>query len=749
MEGFKIIPDATALKDGAPRGGFLNSAGKFVARIFAGTADSGQHEEVRAYRHRMRIKKTAFSLSALISFGLIFCYYSASFLHETINSILYIFLFLLTIVNVALHLANDNLVEALTKKAEAASKAKSDFLANMSHEIRTPMNAIIGLSEFMPVDNLDDTQKNYLRDIQKMSKNLLGIINDILDFSKIEAGKMEIIPVHFNLTSLFNDIVSMCGFIASSKALEFTASMDENLPDVVYGDELRIRQVFTNVINNAIKYTRTGFVKFRLKKEDYGDKEYIKAVVEDTGIGISKEDIQKLFGTFQRLNTNKNRRIPGTGLGLAITKQLLDLMDGSIMVESEYRQGSVFTIYIPFMPGDPLKIEKDADISGFVGARAGADIKILAVDDSIVNLTVIERHLAVHGMKADTCVNGHDAFNKILNKDYDLVFLDHMMPEMDGIETCRYIRLLDDEKYKKLPIVALSANAVSGARDLFLEAGMNDFISKPIDSVQLNSVLSKFLPPEKISKVFHAASVDGNGAGDELIWSDEERRIFRELSSIDGLNMQEMRTHTGSRTADYLKVLQQFINGVDENTEKIKTALRDRNWQDYLIQIHAYKGALAIIGMIELSARALTLETAARAIIESEKNPHTDTANDSKKNPEICETETPKLCDAITALRDALVKIPPLVRTRQAEKVKVNAVSLKEKLAAMEAACHSFKAKDAAEAAAQLEKCTFNEDVDAKIAKICELAGAFRFIDAVQEIKELDGLMHNYIVNSL
>ncbi|MDR0683714.1 MAG: response regulator [Spirochaetaceae bacterium] len=706
--------------------------------------------ERRGIRSQGRIKKTPFVLSMVISIGLIFCYYSTSVLHESINSILYLVLFLLTVVNVILRFTNDRLVEALTKKANEANKAKSNFLANMSHEIRTPMNAIIGLSEFMPTDNLNDTQKNYLRDIRKMSKDLLGIINNILDFSKIEAGKMETVPVHFNLTSLFNEIVSMCGFMASVKSLEFIASRDENLPDVVYCDEMRTRQIITNVINNAIKYTRIGFVNFKLEKEAGNDgKEYIKAVVEDTGIGIEKDDIPKLFGTFQQFNTNKNRKISGTGLGLAITKQLLDLLGGSINVKSEYKKGSIFTIYIPLVPGDPLKVEKEADISTFVNAREGARINILAADDGLVNLTVINRHLAVHGMEADTCENGREALHKILQKDYDLVFLDHMMPEMDGIEACRHIRRTDGEKYKKLPIIALTANAISGARELFLEAGMNDFISKPIDPIQLNRVLAEFLPPEKITAAFHMEATPEHKADE--VWSAEERRIFRELSSIEGLNTQEMMVHVGNRSADYLKVLQQFINGVDENIAKIKTALQNKNLQDYLIHVHAYKGVLAIIGMRGLSERAFHLETEARSIIESKNNPQNA---DTEKNPEekkleLCEADTLSLCDGITALRDALARIPPLVKTGQTVKTKIDAASLKEKLDALEAACNSFRAKDTASVSAELEKYTFNEEVDKMLAEICKLTAAFHFSDAALKIKKLDAVMHNYIVNPL
>jgi CheY-like chemotaxis protein len=646
----------------------------------------------------------------------------------------------LTIANIVLRLQNDKRIKTLTKNAEAASKAKSDFLANMSHEIRTPMNVIIGLSELMPMDNLNSLQKNYLHDIQKTSKALLVIINDILDFSKIEAGKMEIVPVHFSLASLYNEIISMFDFIAAGKALEFKASMDSSLPSVVYGDEIRIRQIFTNIINNAIKYTRTGFVDFKLKKETIaGGKEYIAAIVEDTGIGISNDDITKLFRTFQRLNTNKNRRISGTGLGLAITKQLLDLLGGSIEVKSEYKKGSVFTIHIPLVYGDPLKIEREISDSNFVMAKEGADIKILAADDSAVNLTVIKGHLARHNIKSDTCENGKEAYQKIIHENYDIVFLDHMMPEMDGVETCKQIRMLEGEKYKKLPVIALSANAVSGARDFFIKAGMNDFISKPIDSDHLNNILAKFLPPEKITMEFKALSPDGglnHAAYNEILWRDDERSIFRELSSITGLNTQEGIAHAGNHAADYFKILCQFINGVDDNIEKIKSCLRDKNWHDYSILTHAYKGVLEIIGVKELSDKASLLETASKNIIALSNNPENFDEDILVKNIKLCDTETLPLCGAILALRDDIAKTSLRVTT-QVEKTKIDTAGLKEKINALEAACKSFKAKEAGQFSAELEKFTYSGEIDTEIEAICKLTASFHFSAAALKIKEL------------
>jgi signal transduction histidine kinase/HPt (histidine-containing phosphotransfer) domain-containing protein/ActR/RegA family two-component response regulator len=697
-------------------------------------------------RLRNLIKWMPFLISAVISGGLIYCYFSVNFFDKTVSSILYLLLFFMTIANMVLRFINDRRIEALTKKAEAANKAKGIFLANMSHEIRTPMNAVIGLSELMPSYNLNNTQKNYLMDIRKMSRAMLGIINDILDFSKIEAGKLEIIPVHFNLTALYNEIVSMFGFMANGKALEFRTQKDETLPDIVYGDEMRIRQILTNVINNAVKYTRMGHIDFRLTKEDtpvHGA--YIMAIVEDSGIGISEEDMPKLFGTFQRFDTNKNRVISGTGLGLAITKQLLEMLGGSIDVESKYKKGSRFTIRIPLTPGDPLKVEKETDISNFVIPRENAGLKILAVDDSPVNLTVIKGYLAEHHLDADTSENGKEALFKIEHNEYDIVFLDHMMPEMDGVETAKRIRALDGEYYKKIPLIALSANAVSGARELFIAAGMNDFISKPISSAQLNAILARYLPPEKITvnsyfatpcnlqhEYAHEYTIDN-----EIIWSDDERKAFREISLINNLDTKEGIAHTGNRIDDYFKVLRQFIGGVDENITKIKEYLQNEDWINYAILIHAYKGVLAIIGAGKLAEYAMRLETAAKSIIATENHlENADAGRNLKKNRKLCHKETFLLCVTIVNLRGALARVLLADKT-PVKKASIDAPELKEKLTALKAACEFFKADDADALSAELEKSAFSEEVDAEVSDVCKLAESFRFDEAAVKIERL------------
>ncbi|MDR0381297.1 MAG: response regulator [Oscillospiraceae bacterium] len=386
-------------------------------------------------------------------------------------------------------------LEVQTLAAQAASESKSQFLASMSHEIRTPMNAIIGLSEMMRTDNLTEEQRSFFTDIRRMSRVLLQIINDILDFSKIEAGRMDLVPDHFNLEELCINVTSLNRFTAERKGLSFSYSFAPDVPRVVYGDDVRIQQVITNIVNNAVKYTREGSVSLRVERREEGGRDYIAFVVADTGIGIKKEDFAKLFGTFEQLDTKKNHGITGTGLGLAITNRLIGMMDGKIQVESEYGKGSVFTILLPLEQGDPDKVKKGG-LSGMVTVTGRVDV--LVVDDNVINLKVALVYLSKCGIRADAADSGEAALKMVRNKHYDLVFMDHMMPEMDGLEATARIRALDDDWCRQMPIVAFTANAVSGAREMFLESGMNDFISKPIDAGELNRTLAAWLPADRV-----------------------------------------------------------------------------------------------------------------------------------------------------------------------------------------------------------------------------------------------------------
>jgi len=376
--------------------------------------------------------------------------------------------------------------------AQEASRAKSDFLSSMSHEIRTPMNAIIGMAGLLGHERLNERQMGYVNDIDISSKSLLGIINDILDFSKIESGKLELNLADYELMALVNNIDSMFSYVAQTKGLEFVVEMTGDLPDCLCGDDVKIRQVLTNICGNAIKFTEEGYIKLSVTAS--GDRLVFK--IEDTGMGIRDEDLPRLFNAFEQLDKVKNRSVVGTGLGLSITKAFVELMGGEVCVDSEYGHGTVFTVTIPLVRGNPENI-RHSDTGIDEQAISAPDAKILVTDDNGFNLKVASGLLSFMDIEAETADSGFRAIELVAEHEYDIVFMDHMMPEMDGVETVHRIRAMGG-RFGKMIIIALTANAVTGAREMFLENGFNDFISKPIDAGELQAVVQKYVPAEKI-----------------------------------------------------------------------------------------------------------------------------------------------------------------------------------------------------------------------------------------------------------
>ncbi|MDR2610810.1 MAG: response regulator [Clostridiales Family XIII bacterium] len=372
------------------------------------------------------------------------------------------------------------------KEVEQANAAKSDFLATMSHEIRTPMNAIIGLTDMLSDTDLTVRQRELLGKLQASSGVMLDLINDILDFSKIEAGKMELISDYFDFRAMLNNIKSVFDVMMTQKDLRFNVVFADDLPQVIYGDEKRIRQVLTNIMSNAFKYTQSGWINLTVTRVPDG----ISFVIEDTGIGIKKEDLPKLFSEFVQLDMNKNKNITGTGLGLTITKKLVDMMGGSIGVESEYGSGSTFSVVISFEEGsvDDLH-ESQTTIEKF----EVPGVKALIVDDIEINIEITQFMLEPYGIESDFAMDGIEAIEKVKKGDYDFVLMDHRMPRMGGIEATKEIRALDSE-VSRVPIVALTANAVNGVEQIFMEAGFDAFLSKPVDEESLARVLKEILP---------------------------------------------------------------------------------------------------------------------------------------------------------------------------------------------------------------------------------------------------------------
>lgn len=377
------------------------------------------------------------------------------------------------------------------QEAEMANAAKSDFLATVSHEIRTPMNAIIGLASMLKSTGLDAKQHGYLTSIQNSSNVLLNLINDILDFSKIEAGKLDLVLEYFELGDMLRHLASMFELMFQQKRLDFRCDFGEAAKAIVYGDENRIRQILTNILNNALKYTEKGGVTFRAGIEN----DCLCFSIEDTGIGIKTEAIQRLFSAFEQLDMVRNKQVLGTGLGLAITKRLCEQMNGSIEVQSSYGLGSCFTVRLPLLLGkqSDLPVEMRTKKFNFIAPEA----RVLLVDDIDINLEIASYMLSPYEVKTDMAQSGLQAIEKVENQHYDLIFMDHMMPDLDGVETTKIIRGKGGA-LAEIPVIALTANAVSGAMAMFLENGFSGFLSKPMDDYALANCLLKWLPKDKI-----------------------------------------------------------------------------------------------------------------------------------------------------------------------------------------------------------------------------------------------------------
>jgi len=610
-------------------------------------------------------------------------------------------------------------MQRLKFEAESASKTKSDFLSKMSHEIRTPMNAILGMAELMLREDLPDALREQAMTIRQSGDHLLSIINDILDLSKVESGKLELVNTVYTFHSTINDVVSIIKMRMANLELRFAVYMQHDIPNELFGDELRLRQILLNILSNALKYTRKGYFSLDVtgEKADDGETVMLTMTIRDTGIGIKPENMKMLFSEFVQFDLEKNRRVEGTGLGLAIANNLIKLMGGEIKVFSEYGKGSEFVIRIPqklqgqnrgpdsgawspsfgdksvllygstpiyteytvralkdlkvdyylvsddselhdkllenrwgyvfaeeglantarhivktralntkvVMMSDSYETKGDSDIGilimpayflSVVNALSGRDTtystnnkqmghfvapdaNILLVDDIITNLKVGQGLLKQYGVGLDMCTSGRDAIEALVAGDYDLVFMDHMMPEMDGVEAVKIIRGLAaemGEKYAKLPIVALTANTIVGAREMFLQNGFDDFLSKPIETDKLNSILAKWIPKEKQRQ----ASIELGGAA-------EEAPINIDIEDVDtakGI------LFSGGSARNYLETLAIFRKDGLKKRDELLLCLESRDLSLYTTYVHALKSACANIGATKLSEEAKILEAA-------------------------------------------------------------------------------------------------------------------------------------------
>ncbi|MDR2952432.1 MAG: PAS domain-containing protein [Treponema sp.] len=519
----------------------------------------------------------------------------------------------------------------MEEEVQAASRAKSAFLANMSHELRTPLNVVIGLTDLIMEDeDLGEGVTENLVKISSAGNTLLSIVNDILDFSKIESGKLELVPVEYYTSSLLNDVITIVVTRLGEKPIAFHLDIDDDLPGKLFGDDLRVKQIMTNLLTNAVKYTREGSITLSVHcEQEGGDTVWINIAVTDTGIGIREEDVQKLFSDYNQVDTKANRKIEGTGLGLSITKRLTEMMDGQIHVESEYGKGSTFSLrlrqgYVNDVPtgkelADKLRNFCYADDKRIVTkklVRVNLNYaRVLVVDDMQTNLDVASGLLRKYRMQVDCIDNGPGAIRLIKEGTpvYDAVFMDHMMPGMDGIEAADKIRGLGTEYAKKIPIIALTANAIQGTDQLFYAHDFQAFISKPIDVIEMDSVLRKWVRNEAKEKGVYSSgqTSEAQDSSENKSFIENEPEGENTVIEIPGVNSQLGLSLYAGETDVYIPLLRSYVNNTPGVLEKLRS-VTEETLPAYVISVHGLKGTSAGIGVETVRAAALELETKSR-----------------------------------------------------------------------------------------------------------------------------------------
>ncbi len=512
-------------------------------------------------------------------------------------------------------------MEEKNEVAREALEAKSNFLANMSHEIRTPMNAIYGMAELLEERDFGREEHEYIAVIKHSSENLLSIINEILDFSKVDSGKMVIEEDPYDFNEMLTDVVTIIEFRMRDKNIVMHLEIDSNIPKVLLGDETRVRQILINLLNNAVKFTNQGSVTLRIVWS-YDANSFntgngrLTIQVQDTGIGIAEENLPHLFTAFGQIDTKKNRNVEGTGLGLAICKSLADAMGGEITVASKLKVGSIFTVVLPQKVYDSSpsnfeirQWEKEGREEVFRPDFIAPKAKVLIVDDNKVNRQVAQELLKLFGIEAALAESGQEAIDKVTKNlvSYDLIFMDHMMPYMDGVEATRKIRLLNSNYARQVPIIALTANAIKGVEQQFLDSGRNDYLPKPIRIEMLSEILKRWIPQEKLfAPGTSMEEIEAIEASKPWISLSEEQKLAR----LDGIDTQTgikncagnvnayfelLRTYSGSNLAT---LLQQFYEAED--------------MENYAITAHSIKGASLSVGATDVADMAYSLERAGK-----------------------------------------------------------------------------------------------------------------------------------------
>ena len=508
------------------------------------------------------------------------------------------------------------MVEAI-EQSQQADRAKSNFLANMSHEIRTPMNAIVGMSEFILRDSDDPKAKTHASMIRSSAKTLLSIINDILDFSKIESGKMEIRKSHFKLSNVIIDVGTLMKIKVLEKPIQLILELDSTIPEDQYGDEVRIKQILINLISNAIKFTNNGSITVKIWKDSIAGDDYnyiLGCSITDTGIGIKKEELSKIFENFIQVDTKRNRKVQGTGLGLAISKHLANMMGGDVTVESEYGKGSTFTVYVTTHSDNKTPVgvittipTSNLNLEIFKATFTARKAKILVVDDSEINLKVSCGVLVPYKAQIECATCGAEALLKFAKTRYDLIFMDHMMPVMDGVEAANMIRKMPFGDVT--PIVALTANALSGADSEYKRLGFQDFLSKPIELYDLEQVLRRNLNPSLIDAPDpeeHDEMLKVNETGSDAAPQESPAAVL--TSRLIDINV-GLRYCMGN-TDFYKKMLDIFASS--SHMKEINELFSSGDWKNYQIKVHALKGVALTVGAKALSDIAKEIEQAVK-----------------------------------------------------------------------------------------------------------------------------------------
>lgn len=521
---------------------------------------------------------------------------------------------------VSLLLAKDELekknieLENAMLDARRASRARDVFLANMSHEIRTPINTMLGLNELILRESQDETIRGYALDIKQAGTVLLSLVSDILDFSKLQSGKMELAEGTYDISSLLNDLINSISIPLRKKKLRLALDIASDVPFKLSGDEVHLRQIIGNLLTNAVKYTQKGTVTLHLKwKQLEEEKLLLEIAVEDTGIGVKEKDISRIFETFNRLDMAASRNEEGTGLGLAVTNQLVEMMGGKLEVKSEYGKGSVFSFAIPQKivnkaPLGDFQEQYDRSLKNSISYREkfiAPLAKILVVDDNAMNLAVAQDLLRKTKLQIDVASSGGECLEMLKRKEYHLICMDHMMPVMDGVQTLHAIREMEDNPSRNIPIIALTANAVVGAKEFYLNAGFEDYLSKPIEPEKLEDMLIQYLPKELVYLTEdEEISIEGDDGTGGL---NEEKLTDMGINAANGLK------YMGGSRSLYEKVLRDFRDILHEKEEQLKNMLSKEDVSGYAIIVHALKGNARNVGADELAEEAFELEKKSKA----------------------------------------------------------------------------------------------------------------------------------------